>query len=143
MQSTKSQAAAEFITILSIILLVLLLIIIFNAKVMSDYAAKEEINKAVILLDTMESMGELVFAQGLGSQSNSLIRFPDEIENITISNQTIVIINKNGQTFHRNMDFNVSAGDLSNPNGRKLLYTRSIAESVLFSFYPINYTNAS
>ena len=136
----SGQSSAEFLIILAVILIVLIFIIGFDASTMVRHIEKEEVDRTVIVLDSMESLGELVYAQGAGSQNKALISFPDSIENISLINNTIYITNNDNQLFHRNLDFNVSAEDLSNPNGRKYLYARSVYSNVTYSFAPINYS---
>jgi hypothetical protein len=135
----RGQDAVEFVILLSIILVVLIVILSFNANTMTGYQAKQDTDEASIVLNSMESLGELVYTQGPGSQSMSIINFPDTLKSISVSNSTISVENLNGNVFHRNLEFNATAGNLSSPNGRKALYARSFVGYVVFSFKPVEY----
>jgi hypothetical protein len=87
----RGQGATEFVIILAVALIVLTIIFQINGDVITSVTSEYRHTKAKAALDDIGDAAEQVYQQGSGSKSKLYLSLPNNIQNITASNQTLSI----------------------------------------------------
>jgi hypothetical protein len=106
----RAQAATEFLIILAAALVVLLVILEVSTETLSSAGSEIRHRKAQNAIDEIADAAELVYQQGVGAKTKVYVSFPNTINTVSITDQTIAITFKGtGQDpVYRNVGFSLN-----------------------------------
>ncbi len=104
----KGQGATELLIILGIGLAVLLILLQFTSTSLFGYSSSFREKQTTDALVQLKSAAELLYQQGDGAKTEVYITLPEGINTSNVSGKTLRFSFYDGNTFYRDLSFNVS-----------------------------------
>lgn len=98
---SKAQTSTETIIMLAVFLIIFLIVFTLNQNVFFGLGNRVSRTKAENALNEIVHTSRLLYLQGDGSFAKIYVDFPDNVQNITIENNSIII----GLTFGRDIEY--------------------------------------